>query len=85
MHNGTSPITGQRGEGWPSCLATAACPLPAYQWGVFIHTGGFKGLYVKISDPCLINRINHKLRPVLGIRIRRIRMFLGLPEPDPIH
>ncbi len=65
-----------------------ACPLPAYQWGVFIHTGDFKGLYIKVSDPCLINLINHTLRPVLGIRIRnrirRIHMFLGLPDPDPV-
>jgi hypothetical protein len=25
-----------------------------------------------------------KKRTVLGIRIRRIRMFLGLPDPDPL-
>jgi hypothetical protein len=84
---GPLPLQDKGVKGWPSCLATAACPLPAYQWGVFIHTVGFKGLYVKVGDPCLVNLINHNLRSVLGIhiriRIRRIRMFLGLTETDP--
>jgi hypothetical protein len=80
---GPLPLQDKGVRGWPSCLATAACPLPAYQWGVFIHTGGFKGLYVKVGDPCLINLINHNLRPMLGIRTCSIRMFHGLPEPDP--
>jgi hypothetical protein len=30
-----------------------------------------------------INGTAALLIPVLGIRIRRIRMFLGLPDPDP--
>ncbi len=28
-------------------------------------------------------RLVQLLAPMLGIRIRRIRMFLGLPDPDP--
>ncbi len=28
--------------------------------------------------------IERLLVPVLGIRIRRIYMFLGLPDPDPL-
>jgi hypothetical protein len=29
-------------------------------------------------------KVSHECREVLGIRIRRIRMFLGLPDPDPL-
>ncbi len=32
----------------------------------------------------LFNEEPRQLEPVLGIRNRRIRMFLGLPDPDPL-
>jgi hypothetical protein len=72
MHNGTSPITGQKGEGWPSCLATAACPLPAYQWGVFIHTGDFLKSVFKGQRP--LSDKSYKPQPQTSV---------GDPDPEP--
>jgi hypothetical protein len=38
----------------------------------------------KHDDHVIAVWIKVNLVPVLGIRIRRIRMFMGLPDPDPL-
>ncbi len=72
--------------GVPACLVKDGLPG---------EEGGDGGQSLQHSHPQLAFPANHEVNktqvyPVLGIRIlnririRRIRMFLGLPDPDPL-